>query len=130
MPEARGPDIAGRGVKYIRDVAMNEVLSYEKAHGRVPKDVSGGRQGYDISSGGRKIEVKGSGRKWKKLKSASLLLTKNELQNATHLYLVCGVYGSRDLHIFEFSRISSHARAVKTMFKLYMARCRDSEIKE
>ena len=130
MPEARGPDRAERGIKYIRNRAMDVTLVYERAHGRDPKDVSTSRQGYDIVSGDRKIEVKGQGASWKKIKSDSIHLTENELQNATHLYIVCDVYGSCDLHIFEFSKIPARAVKKKTLYLLYMARCRDYELKE
>ena len=130
MPEARGPDRAGRGIKIIRNTAMNAALSYERDHGRDPKDVSTSRQGYDIVSGDRKIEVKGQSAPWKKIKSDSIHLTKNELQNATHLYIVCDVYGSCDLHIFEFSKIPEHAVKKKTLYLIYMVRCRDYELKE
>ncbi|GAI09798.1 unnamed protein product, partial [marine sediment metagenome] len=91
MPKSRGPDRAGRGLKYIRNRAMGAALVYERTHGRDPKDVSNSRQGYDIVSGDRKIEVKGQGAPWKKIKSESVHLTENELQNATHLYIVCNV---------------------------------------
>lgn len=130
MPEARGPDRAERGPTVIRDVGMQTALAYEKVHGREPKDVSRSHKGYDIVSGNRKIEVKGQEAPWKDVRSESIHLTENELRNATHLYVVCDVYGSRDLHIFEFCRIPFNAIKVNVRYVLRMARCRDYEIKE
>lgn len=122
---------AGPRLRQIREIAMDMALAYEKAHNREPRNVSNQRGlGYDILSGDQKIEVKGQEWKWKKLRSSFLYLTENEPRNATHLYVVCDVFGSPDLHVFEFSRIPFHALKVEVKFALRMARCRDYEEKE
>lgn len=119
----------GESNKKISEIGMRKALAYEREHNRNPSDVSHRHGlGYDIISSDRKIEVKGQKGVWKKLKSDSIQFTLNELNNATHLYIVCDVFGSPDLHIFEVSKIPFNAVTLK--FVLHMARCRDYEVKE
>lgn len=122
---------AGRANKEIRQKGMEVALAHERSKGRNPIDMSGKRKrGYDIKSGDRKIEVKGQEWKWEKLKSSSLYITENELAEATHLYVVCDVRSSPDLHIFKLSQVPHRAFKVEVKYVLKMARCRDYEIKE
>jgi hypothetical protein len=108
---------------------MNVAISYEKEKGRNPKDVSSEKsKGYDVESDNRKIEVKGQEWAWNKLKSSFIYITQNELVKATHLYIVCDVFGTTpDLHIFEFSKIPCRAVTVEVKHVLHIARCRDYE---
>jgi len=121
----------GPNLKGIRQRAMKEALSYEEKKGRTPKDVSSDKsKGYDIESNNRKIEVKGQEWTWNKLKSSFIYITENELIKATHLYIVCDVFGNPDLHVFDFSKIPFRAVTVEVKHVLHLARCRDYEIKE
>ena len=110
---------------------MKEALAYEKKKGRTPKDVSSRTSlGYDIESNNRKIEVKGQECTWKKCRSSFIYITENELGKATHLYLVCDVLGTPDLHVFDLSKIPFSAVTVEVKHVLHLARCRDCETKE
>ncbi len=111
---------------------MDTALSYErKRTGKKPEDVHRSKSlGYDIFSGDRKIEVKGQEWTWEKLKSSFIYLTQKQLINATHCYIVCDVYGSPDIHVFDLSKIPFSAVTVEVKHVLHIARCRKYEIKE
>jgi len=122
---------AGSKLKQIRQRAMNAVMEYENAKGRNPRDMSQKRKiGFDIESSSRKIEVKGQEWKWSKLKSSFLYMTENELRNATHIYIVCDVFGSPDIHVFDLSKVPFKAIKTEVRYLLLMAHVRDFEIKE
>jgi hypothetical protein len=123
---------AGSKLKQIRDVAMKEAMDYEIKNGRSPDDSPSKKRklGYDSESNSRKIEVKGQEWKWGKLKSSFLYVTETELREATHLNVICDVFGRPDLHIFEMSKIPFKAIRAEVHHRFHMAPARKFEIKE
>jgi hypothetical protein len=115
--------------RLIEQIAVEQVLQHEKNEGRNPiREIKRGT-GYDITSGDRKIEVKGTSWTWKKNKSSFQYVSENETKKATYLYLVCDVYGKKDLHIFEMAKIRK-ALKPEVRYMLYFSRCRDVESDE
>ena len=68
--------------------------------------------------------------KWDKIRSTFIYITPNEIRNATHLYVVCDVFGTPELYVFDFSTIPFNAVSIEVRHVLHMARCRDYEVIE
>jgi hypothetical protein len=115
----------------IADIAMKTAENFEhKRTGKLPdSSPSKKRAGYDLLSEDRKIEVKGTQLLWKEYQSSYHIVTENERKNATHLYMVCNVLKTPDLHIFEMSKLHK-ALTPDLNYRLQFSRCKNDESKE
>jgi hypothetical protein len=115
--------------KRTEQIAIEQVLQYERSRGRNPSVENKRGTGYDIVSGDRRIEVKGTSWTWEKNKSSFQYVSENERRKATHLYLVCDVYGKKELFIFEMARIHK-ALTPEVRYALHFSKCCDDESDE